>query len=78
MKKFENMTEPELRKLMAALAGQVEWTALVHEVEKPLFVLLVFNDPTVTRCVSNCERAAAAAALRESADRLERRQDVPR
>ena len=78
MKKLEFMTEPELRELMTAMANQIKATAAVMECENPLFVLLLFNDPEIGQYIANCERSDVIKALREAADRLEAKQDVPR
>lgn len=77
-RQLEDMTEPDLAELMRAMAKGVERAAAVKNVEKPHFVLLVFNDPAVAQYISNCRRSDMIAALRESADRLDSRQDVPR
>jgi hypothetical protein len=78
MKKLEYMTEPELRYLMNSLAHRVEDGCLAHGVEKPLFALLIFNDPKIGQYISNCRREDMIKALRETADRIERNEDVPR
>ena len=78
MKRLEDMTEPQIGRLMTTAARAVELAAEVTGVERPLFVLLVFKDPKVAQYVANCDRASVVAALREAADRLERRQDVER
>lgn len=78
MKKLEYMNEQELRDLMNAMGRAIEGTAARLGVEKPMFALVLFNDPKVGQYVGNCERASMIEALRETADRLARRQDVPR
>ena len=78
MKKLEDMTEPELKELMATMARGIEFIASHCEVEKPLFALLLFNDPKVAQYVGNCRREDMILAFREAADRLEQRQDVTR
>ncbi len=78
MKRLEDMTEPELSGLMKSLAKKVEEVCLSRGVGRPMFTLLLFNDPKVGQYVSNCDRASMVEALRETADRLERKQDVPR
>jgi hypothetical protein len=78
VKKLEFMTEEELRHYMNALAGGIEFLSAEMGVEKPLFALVLFNDPAVGQYVANCQRADVIKALRETADRLERREDVPR
>jgi len=79
MKKLETMTEPELRDLMNRCAQAVQITAVEFcGVEKPEFVLVLFNDPKVAQYVANCTRESMIEAMRETADRLERGEDVPR
>jgi hypothetical protein len=78
MKQLEHMTEPELRELMTALAKAIEAKTQDLKVEKPLFVLVLFNDPKVGQYISNCRREDCIKAMRETASRLEKRQDVPR
>lgn len=78
MKRLENMTEPELRDLLNAMGRKLEAVASNHGVEKPLFALVLFNDPKVGQYICNCNRSDTIKALRETADRLESRQDVPR
>jgi hypothetical protein len=78
MKRLEDMTEPELRQFCSACANSIELTAELLEVEKPLFVLVLFNDPKIAQYISNCERATTIEAMRETAERLEKRQDVTR
>ena len=78
MKRLEDMNEVELRQLMTRMAQGVELAAKKLGVEKPHFALVVFNDPKVGQYISNCERASMIQALRETANRLENREDVPR
>jgi hypothetical protein len=78
MKQLTDMTEPELRELMNLMAAGVTAAAELSNVEKPYFTLLVWNDPHVGQYICNCERADVIKALRETADRLERRMDIPR
>jgi hypothetical protein len=78
MKRLEDMAEPELSTLMTAMAKSIESIALIQNVTKPHFALLLFNDPKVAQYIGNCERSDIIKALREAADRLERNQDVRR
>ena len=78
MKRLEDMTEPELRQLCSFCGDAIEQTAEFLGVEKPLFCLVLFNDPQVAQYVGNCERESMIMAMRETADRLESRQDVTR
>ena len=75
---LETMTEPELRELCNALAKQIEAVCAVLEVERPHFALLLFNDPKIAQYVCNCQRADVIKAMRETAERLEKKQDVQR
>lgn len=78
MRTLRDMTEPELGELMTALGRQIEAACAVLEVEKPLFALVLFNDPQVAQYICNCERDDAIKAIRETADRLESRQTLER
>lgn len=78
MKRLEDMTEPELRELCSFCAEAIEQTAEFLKVEKPLFALVLFNDPKVAQYIGNCERSAIIEAMRVTADRLEQREDVTR
>jgi hypothetical protein len=78
MKKLEDMTEPELQELMHACALDIELAANHLGVEKPRFVLVLFNDPKTAQYVANCRRKDIIKAMRETADRLEKNEDVPR
>jgi hypothetical protein len=73
-KQLHDMTEPEMRTYFNLLARATE-TALP---DGALFVLLVFDDPGIAQYVSNCSRENMVQALRETADRLEAREDIPR
>lgn len=74
MKKLEDMTEPELRELCNLAANSIVAAAEYLKVEKPHFVLLLFNDPAVAQYVCNCERADVIKAMQECANRLENRE----
>jgi len=78
VKTLRDMTEPELRELMEAMARSIEKMAFAMGVEKPQFALLVWNDPQIAQYISNCTRETMIQALRETTDRIERNQDVPR
>ncbi len=78
MKQLINMTEPELRKFCNRVGSKVEEAAMIEGVEKPYFVVLLFNDPAVAQYVSNCSRENMIKALRETADRFEKKEDVLR
>ena len=79
-KQRRDMTEPELQAYFQLL-GEATESVLPpgpSRHDKALFVLVVFDDPGLAQYVSNAEREDVIKALREMADRLERRQDVPR
>ncbi len=78
MKLLEDMTEPELRELMNATCRAILDTAKRRDVEPPLFVVVLFNDPKIAQYASNGTRSDIIAAMRETADRLERCDDVTR
>ncbi len=90
MSVMENMTEPELASLMRDCAKAIDqelWLAAVTKYgtteansksTRPKFALLVFDDPKVAQYISSCQREDMIKALRESADRMEKRQDVAR
>jgi hypothetical protein len=72
MKRFSDMTEPELRSYLNEMASAITGITVGLGVEKPNFVLLIFNDPREAQYVSNCFRPDVIRALREGADRLEK------
>ena len=78
MKQLKDMTEPELKQLMNYFGQVIEDAGVKAGFDKTLFCLLLFNDPKVSQYVANCERDDMIKVLRETADRLERNQDVPR
>ena len=75
MKKLENLTEPELKALMDTMGLMILRVAEHMQIEKPMFALLLFNDPKLSQYCSNCNRADMIKALREAADHLERDKD---
>lgn len=74
MKKLENMTEPELKRLMIECGDSLR-QVLGRETQ---FVLVVFDDPKVAQYIATCERGSMIEAMRETANRLEAKQDIPR
>lgn len=82
MKRIEDMTEPELRAFFRNLAVEIEARLPPGPSShgKCLFALIVADStgPGVGQYVSNVERPGMIKLLRETADRLERREDVPR
>lgn len=82
MKLIRDMTEPELRAYFRGLARMVE-DALPPGPSargKALFALVVADsiEPGIGQYVGNVVRADMIRLLRETADRLEQRQDIPR
>ena len=82
MKPLKDMTEPELRKFFRDLAIDIEekLPAGPSAHGKCLFFLIVNEtiEPGIAQYVSNVVRHDAVKMLRETADRLENRQDVTR
>jgi len=76
MKQLEDMNEVELRELTTAVLDAV------HALLPPGCGFAVLFWPIGTHGVSqygsNCRRSDMIKTLRETADRLDRRQDVPR
>jgi hypothetical protein len=75
-KPLEDMTEPELRDLMNRVARAVDSTLKEATGQRSMFVCVVFNDPKMAQYVSNCQRSDIIKAMRETADRLERKEDL--
>lgn len=73
-----NLNEPQLREVMLTIAKRIEGTAFELNIEKPKYVVILFNDPAIGQYISNCSREDCIKAIRETADRLERREDIPR
>jgi len=82
MKLFKDMTEVELRDYFTFLARTVEseLPSGPSSRGKALFFLVVSDGtgPGISQYVSNIERDGAIKLLRETADRLEGREDVTR
>jgi len=78
MKKLEFMNEVELRSLCNRVAAKVEEACMIEGVERPLFTVLLWNDPRVAQYVSNAQRPDVVQALRETVERFERQEDVTR
>jgi hypothetical protein len=77
-KRFEDLDEVELQSLLSKCGDAIMKIFFDDGMEKPLFALLVFNDPRVGQYICNCQRSDVILALREAANRLERKEDVPR
>lgn len=80
VKKLRDMTEPELKELMGNLARLLERNLPPGPSArgKALFTLLVFEEELIGHYVSNANRQDIIKTLRETADRLEKREDIPR
>lgn len=77
-RRLEDMSEPELADLLRAFGSAIKRTGIEAGIGRPQFVLLLFNDPALCQYIASIERDGAIKALRETADRLERRQTVER
>ena len=79
-RKLTNMTEPELGQYLDLLATATESVLPDGPGRngKALFALLIFDDPKLVQYVSNCDRLDMIKVLRETADRLEKREDLSR
>ncbi len=72
-RKLMNMTEPEIEAFVAASGAAVEGVAAGRNVEKPLYLLLLFDNPGLVRYSTNClDRETLSKALRRHADAIER------
>jgi hypothetical protein len=71
--------EQKTERLLTTMAKAIDKT-LCKELGRVGFVLLVFdfNQPGVANYVSNANRADMIKALRETADRLENKEDIPK
>lgn len=78
-KEFKYLTEPELKAVMTECAFAIERAFDKHGInDKPLFILYVFNDPKIAQYISSANRSDAITAMRECADRLERKDELAR
>ena len=77
---MRHMTEPELREYFRSLSGAIEdcLPAGPSRKGRALFALIVFDDPGVAQYVSNANRQDMIRALRETADRIEKREMIER
>jgi len=74
MKPINQMNKAELTELMNRLATLVRGNIP----EKTFFMMLVGDDLSEMQYVSNSNRQDVIQAMRECADRLERKEDRPR
>ncbi len=73
-KRFKDMDRRDLQITMQGAAR----VASEKLPPKGLFVLVAFDDDAgMAQYISNCERGDIIKAMRETADRLEKREDVP-
>ena len=78
-RRFEDMTEPELKAVMREACKAVERSAQQFGVERLLFVLLASSTTRRwAQYAANCRREDCILALREAADRLDQREDRTR
>lgn len=73
-----DMNEPKMKAMLNDVAAGITHKIMANGVDKPLFALLIFDDPKIAQYVSNCERKCMIEALRETADRLERNEVITR
>ena len=79
--RLSDMDEPQLKRYFRALSGMIEGAlppmAGGHN-GKCNFVLLVTDESNIAQYAANCRREDVVKFLRETADRLEQREDIPR
>lgn len=80
MKDLIDMTEPELKAYFNGLMKSIEnqLPPGPSAAGKMLFTLMVFDQSGIAQYASNANRSDMVKALRQTADRIERRQDVRR
>lgn len=71
---LSDMTEPELRDVMIA-AIKAAKLALPNGTQ---IILLAMDESNIAQYIATVERSSVVQFLRETADRLERREDVSR
>ena len=76
LKALEDLTEPEMRELATRVLNAVQSRLPVNTGFAVLF--WPHGEHRISQYGSNCRREDTVLALREVANRLERRQDVPR
>jgi hypothetical protein len=76
MKQLEDMNEVELRELTTAILRDIE--AALPPMTAFTVLFWPFGTHGIAQYGSNCHRGDMIKALRETADRLERREDVSR
>lgn len=70
--------QQQIEEALRHIAGAIEYT-INHEFGKMGFALLVFDfhKPGISNYISNAKRSDMITTLRETADRLEKNQDIP-
>lgn len=70
--------QQQIEEALKHIASAIEYT-INYEFGKMGFALIVFdfNQPGISNYISNAKRADMIKSLRETADRLEKRQDLP-
>jgi hypothetical protein len=63
---------------MATVCQSIGFACGYLGVEAPMFVVVLFNDPALGQYASNCQKSDIITAMRETADRLEKGEDVVR
>ena len=71
---LSDMTEPELREVMIA-AIKAAKSALPNGTQ---IILLAMDESNIAQYIATVERSSVVQFLRETSDRLERREDVSR
>ena len=75
---IRDLNEEERQALLRLLGNQVKTLCFALGIERPLFAILLNNDPAQSHWISNCESADLVKALRESADSFGTTQEVQR
>ena len=71
---LSDMTEPELREVMIA-AAKAARSALPAGTQ---IIMLAMDESNIAQYIATVERSSVVQFLRETADRLDRREDVTR
>jgi hypothetical protein len=80
IKKIEDMTEPELRDYLYTLGNSLEEILPPGPSKKGklLFTVLLFDESCIAQYLSNANRQDMIKVLRETADRLDAKEDITR
>jgi hypothetical protein len=76
MHPLDNMTEPELRDLTTRVCRGIQGTLPPQTGFAVVF--FPFGEPGIGQYGGNCRREDIIKSLRETADRLEAQEDIPR